>query len=144
MKKFFSAILFTFLAFNLIAQTSDVSTSPVSAIVEEMPQFPGGDAALNKFLSDSIRYPKLARESNIEGLVVVQFIVDADGKITNVHTLRDLGGGCGEEAIRVVLSMPQWRPGKQNGKPVAVQFNLPIHFALGNDSPAKKKSGKTN
>ena len=102
----------------------------IFTIVEQKPAFEGGDAALVKYLSQNLQYPRLALENDISGTVVVQFVVNTDGSIVNMNILRDIGGGCGEEALRVVRGMPKWQPGKQRGKPVRVQFNLPIKFQL--------------
>ena len=99
-------------------------------IVEQMPDFPGGTEDLMKFLRNNIQYPQMARETNIQGKVIIQFVVNKDGKISNVKVLRGIGGGCDEEAIRVVKSMPTWKPGKQNGVTVPVYFQLPISFTL--------------
>ena len=99
-------------------------------VVEQMPEFPGGDQNMRKFLSNNIRYPMIARESGIHGTVYVTFVVNASGQISDVKLLRGIGGGCDEEAVRVVKSMPPWIPGRQTGKPVPVQFNLPIVFSL--------------
>jgi len=103
---------------------------PIFTIVEEMPSFPGGDEPRVKFLRDNIVYPQMAKENNIQGTVYVSFVVDSKGKVTDVRLLRGIGGGCDEEAIRVVKLMPPWNPGKQNGKSVRVQFNMPIRFTL--------------
>jgi TonB family protein len=102
----------------------------VFTIVEEMPSFPGGEIARNKFLSENIVYPQLATESGIQGTVYVSFIVDSKGNITDLKILRGIGSGCDEEAIRVVKLMPLWKPGRQNGKFVSVLFNMPIYFTL--------------
>lgn len=99
-------------------------------VVEEYPEFPGGMEALMDFLSKNIKYPEAAKEQGIEGRVFVTFVVEKDGSVNNVKVLRDIGGGCGEEAARVVKMMPKWKPGKQNGKVVRTQFNLPIQFRL--------------
>lgn len=104
--------------------------SEVFVVVEEMPSFPGGDARLLAFLYGELRYPSLALESKIEGLVVVQFIIDENGNITQPTVTRGIGGGCDEEALRVVKSMPAWKPGKQRGRPVKVRYNLPVRFQL--------------
>ena len=77
-----------------------------------------------------MRYPAMARESNIQGRVYVSFIVEKDGSVSNIQLLRGIGGGCDEEAIRVVGAMPQWQPGRQNGRAVRVAYNLPIRFSL--------------
>lgn len=99
-------------------------------VVESMPEFPGGEAALYKFLGENIKYPQMAKESGIQGRVFVTFVVERNGKVTDVRVLRGIGGGCDEEAIRVVGNMPAWTPGKQRGKSVRVQYNLPVKFTL--------------
>lgn len=99
-------------------------------VVEQMPAFPGGQGALMKYLAEHIKYPELAKESGIQGRVFINFVVEPDGRIDHVKVLRGIGGGCDEEAVRVVKSMPRWVPGKQRGKPVRVSFNLPVKFAL--------------
>jgi len=104
--------------------------SAVFVVVEEMPQFPGGSEAMMKFLIENIKYPEQARKDSIQGRVFLNFIVEADGKISNAKVIRGIGGGCDEEAVRVVSMMPAWTPGKQRGQNVRVSFNLPIMFAL--------------
>jgi protein TonB len=102
----------------------------IFTIVQDMPSFPGGDQAMLSYLGKNIKYPTLAKESGIQGTVYVTFVVEKDGSVSNVKVLRGIGGGCDEEAIRVVKSMPKWTPGKQRGKPVKVQYNLPCRFVL--------------
>ncbi|MBP5526852.1 MAG: energy transducer TonB [Bacteroidales bacterium] len=102
----------------------------IFTVVENDPEFPGGMEALYKYLRENIKYPQLARDNNITGKVYVTFVVERDGSIANPRVLKDIGGGCGAEAIRVVKSMPKWTPGKQRGKSVRVQFNLPVSFNL--------------
>lgn len=102
----------------------------VFLVVEEDPEFPGGLDALSKFIADNIKYPQLAKENNITGKVFVSFVVEKDGRVGQVKILRDIGGGCGNEAVRVVKMMPRWKPGKQRGKAVRTQFNLPVNFDL--------------
>ena len=102
----------------------------VVTFVENMPDFPGGEAARQKYLQDNITYPSIARESGIEGTVYVQFIVERNGKITNIQLKHGIGGGCDEEALKVVKMMPNWNPGRQNGQTARVQFVLPIKFSL--------------
>ena len=99
-------------------------------IVEQMPQFPGGEEALFAYLNKNIKYPAMAKENHITGTVYISFVVRSDGKISDVKVLRGISGGCNEEAIRVVSSMPEWKPGKQAGKSVPVSYNLPISFKL--------------
>lgn len=102
----------------------------IFTVVEKMPEFPGGEKALMDFLAKNIRYPETAKDLGIQGTVYISFIVDTYGNITNVEVLRGIGGGCDEEAARVVGKMPRWSPGKQGGRPVKVQYRLPIRFAL--------------
>lgn len=102
----------------------------IFVFVEEQPSFPGGDEELYKFLAENIQYPALARENNVEGKVFVQFVVEKNGSITQVKLVKDIGSGCGQEAMRVVKSMPKWKPGKQRGTAVRSQFTLPIRFKL--------------
>ncbi len=103
---------------------------PPIAIVQIMPQFPGGDQEMYKYLRDHLHYPEDAKSMGISGVVYLTFVVEKNGSISNLSVLRGIGGGCDEEASRVVSSMPQWNPGKQNGMAVRVQFNLPIKFTL--------------
>lgn len=98
--------------------------------VEQMPQFGSGDKELMEYLAKNIKYPAIARENGIQGTVVVQFVVDKDGSITQPQVVRGIGGGCDEEALRVVKGMPKWQPGKQQGREVKVKFTLPIRFRL--------------
>ena len=106
-----------------------ISDEPfMGVLVEHDPEFPGGIEALYKFIEDNMRYPPMAAENAIGGRVYVQFEVDTDGTVQYPYLLRDIGGGCGAEAIRIVKSMPKWKPGKQNGKPMRVQYNLPVVF----------------
>jgi protein TonB len=98
---------------------------------EVQPSYPGGPQAMMKYLANNIRYPSLARENNLEGKVVVKFTVDRDGSIKDPVVLKDgVGGGCADEAIRVIKSMPKWTPGLQRGNPVKVYFTLPVSFKL--------------
>src|SRR5690554_1807638 len=108
----------------------EVEEEPIFTIVEEMPSFPGGEAAMIKYLAQNTRYPPMAKEAGIEGTVYVTFVVNENGEVSDVRVLRSIGGGTDEEAIRVVQNMPRWTPGKQRGKPVRVQYNLPIRFTL--------------
>jgi protein TonB len=102
----------------------------VFTYVEQMPQFPDGEAAMFKYIREHIKYPAIARENTIEGRVVLTFEVSKDGDIQKVTVIRGIGGGCNEEAVRVIKSMPKWKPGKQDGRPVKVLFTLPIQFKL--------------
>lgn len=99
-------------------------------VVEDPPEFPGGEEELFKYLGKSIQYPPMAKDAGVSGVVYVTFVVNEDGSISDVEVLRGIGAGCDKEAIRVVENMPKWKPGKQRGKSVKVQFNLPIRFTL--------------
>ena len=114
----------------VIEEEEDETETQIFTVVENDPEFPGGMEALYKYLAQNMKYPQLARDNGITGKVYVTFVVEKDGSIANPKVLRDIGGGCGQEAIRVVKSMPKWTPGKQRGKPVRVQFNLPVNFSL--------------
>jgi len=100
----------------------------IFTIVEVMPKFGRGESDLIKYLQESIRYPKAAKDQGISGIVYVTFVVDKDGQVQNVRILRGIGGGCDKEALRVVKAMPKWTPGQQRGKLISVQYNLPIRF----------------
>ena len=100
-------------------------------VVEQMPRFPGGEEARIRYLNGNLNYPLTARENGIQGKVYVTFVIEADGSVSNVNVLRGIGGGCDEEAAQLISNMPTWEPGKQRGKPVRVQFNMPILFRIG-------------
>lgn len=104
--------------------------SEVFIIVEDMPEFPGGEAALRKWIFDHVKYPPIAAENGIQGKVYVQFVVDKDGTITNAKVARPVDPALDQEALRVVNMLPKWKPGKQRGKPVRVSYTVPINFQL--------------
>ena len=108
----------------------NTNTDEVFTVVEQMPEFPGGETAMNDFLDKNLNYPSMAKEQGIQGKVWIGFIVDKFGNVSNVEVLRGIGGGCDEEAARVVSIMPRWNPGKQSGRPVVVKFRFPINFTL--------------
>jgi protein TonB len=96
-----------------------------------MPEFPGGgEGALIAYIAKNTKYPPMARENNIEGTVFISFVVEKDGSVSDVKILRGIGGGCDEEAKRVIKNLPNFAPGRQNGRPVRVQFNVPVKFKL--------------
>ena len=99
-------------------------------VVEQMPSFPGGQAALMNYLNSNIKYPVIAEENGIQGRVVVQFVVGKDGSISNVHVVKSVDPSLDKEAVRVVKNMPKWIPGKQNGQSVTVRYTLPVTFRL--------------
>jgi protein TonB len=98
--------------------------------IQKPPSFPGGEAELMKFLAKNIEYPSLAKENNIQGVVALTFVVGKDGSVSDVQIVKDIGGGCGKEAVRVVKTMPKWSAGEANGNPVKVRFTLPVRFRL--------------
>ena len=103
----------------------------VFVVVENMPEFPGGQAELMKFLSQNVKYPALAQENGIQGRVVCQFVVERDGSIANVEVVRSSqDNSLDREAVRVIKSMPKWTPGRQRGKPVRVKYTVPVNFKL--------------
>ncbi len=114
---------------EVIAEPEPEEEKPYEA-VEQMPQFPGGDAELMKFIYDNLRYPAVAQENGIQGRVILRFVVSKTGSIENVQVLRSPDPSLEKEAIRVVKSMPNWIPGKQNGNNVPVYFTLPVTFKL--------------
>lgn len=99
-------------------------------IVEEMPEFPGGELALRTFIAKAIKYPVVAQENGIQGKVYVSFVVGKDGRVSNARVIRSIDPALDEEALRVVNSLPIWKPGRQQGKPVRVAFSVPISFVL--------------
>ncbi|HRD53767.1 MAG TPA: energy transducer TonB [Flavobacteriales bacterium] len=127
---------------TLFAQTGTITEEPIRVgaeardsnapytIVEEMPSFPGGQEAMMRYLSANLQFPKEAQEKGVQGAVFINFVVERDGSINEVKVLRGIDNACEAEAIRVVQGMPKWAPGKQRGKEVRVQYNLPIRFKL--------------
>ena len=105
-------------------------TEEIFVVVEENPEFPGGNSAMMKFLSDNIKYPVIAQENGISGRVITTFVVERDGSITDVQVVRGVDPSLDKEAIRVIQTMPKWKPGKQRGSTVRVRFTLPVVFRL--------------
>ena len=133
---------------NLFEQLFDLATSyedTVYQIVEQMPQYTGGEEAMMKYVAENIKYPQAAKDKNISGRVFVSFVIEKDGSVSNVKVVRGIGGGCDEEAARVIKEMPKWKPGMQKGKPVRVNYMMPIFFKLDDGQPAKSvKKEKAN
>lgn len=111
-------------------KVEEVKEAEIFIVVEVEPEFPGGEEARMKFLRDNVVYPKIARETGVEGTVLVSFVVEPDGRITNVEILRGRAPSLDDEAIRVAKMMPKWKPGKQRGRTVRVKYNMPIRFTL--------------
>jgi periplasmic protein TonB len=117
---------------EVVEETNQVveEEAPAFIVVEEMPIFPGGDAAMMKYIADNIKYPQICKENNISGKVFVNFIINEQGKVDKVKVVRGVDPYLDKEAIRVIESLPDWTPGRQRGKAVRVQFTIPISFAL--------------
>jgi periplasmic protein TonB len=109
-----------------IAGDSDIPLT----VVDQMPQFPGGEREMMRFIKNNLRYPLSAQENNIQGTVILNFVVDREGKITNLKVVKGIGFGCDEESIKVMQKMPLWNPGRQRGQTVLVSFTMPIRFVL--------------
>ena len=122
----------------------EVKDEPIFQVVEEMPEFPGGLAEAMKFLAKNINYPVAAQQAKIEGRVIVQFVVEKDGSVSDVKVMRGVNSELDAEAIRVVSMMPKWIPGKQRGKAVAVKYTMPIMFRLQTPEPKKEEAFQIN
>jgi periplasmic protein TonB len=117
-------------AVPVIQEEKEAEVEEVFVIVEDMPEFPGGELALRKWIASNIKYPVIAAENGIQGKVYVQFVVDKDGKVTNARIARGIDASLDQEALRVVNNLPRWKPGMQRGKPVRVSYTVPINFQL--------------
>ena len=111
-------------------KTSETKDAGGAAQLEQMPQFPGGEQELKKFIDQNLRYPEKARNEDIQGKVWLSFVIEKDGSISTIKVVRDIGGGCAEEAVRLLKAMPKWIPGKRDGVLVKVMYNLPFTFKL--------------
>jgi protein TonB len=129
------ALLVMVFAFSLNVNAQEKKTENsdvVFTVVENEAEFPGGVEAMNRFMAENIKYPTLAKQKNIEGKVIISFIVEKNGTLSDIRTIKDIGEGCGDEGVRIVKLMPKWKPAKQKGQPVRQQFLLPISFVLTN------------
>lgn len=125
------ALMMLVLLFSFMTSTAQTKKNDmVFDVVEVMPQYPGGQIAMLKYLMENIKYPEQAMKEGIQGRVTVRFIVEKDGSISDVRPILSVHPLLNKEAVRVVESMPKWTPGKQNGKPVRVRFNVPVMFKL--------------
>ena len=142
MKKVYLSILIVLMALNIYAQkdsSQGLSTDQqVFNFVEQSPEFPGGEQALIQFLQQNITYPDMERDSDIQGKVLVRFVVLEDGSVSNVVVVKSVSPGLDNEAVRVVKLLPKFKPGYQQGKPVKVYYNLPIVFKLRDNDESKK------
>lgn len=132
----FLLILMPFLVFSLSLKAQDsthVYSVPKDSIVEnpdQMPEYPGGYKAMEKYLSKHVKYPKEALKNRIQGTVFYRFVVLPDGKLAHITILKDIGGGCGEAGVEVIKGMPLWHPGMLKGKPVPVKVAIPLKFIV--------------
>ena len=125
------ALMMLVLLFSFMTSTAQTKKNDMLfSVVEVMPQYPGGQIAMLKYLMENIKYPEQAMKKGIQGRVAVSFIVEKDGSISDVKPVLSVHPLLNKEAVRVVKSMPKWSPGKHNGKPVRVRFNLPVMFKL--------------
>jgi TonB family protein len=138
------SISYSVLKAQVTEQSPAKNNDGTYTIAEVMPQFAGGESAMTDFLDKNLHYPKLAMEQGIQGKVWIGFVVDSAGNVKNVEILRGIGGGCDEEAKRVIEIMPSWIPGTQDGKPVTVKFRFPINFTLVDNNTDKKNKKKKN
>jgi protein TonB len=113
-----------------VKQVVEENPNQIFTAVEKQPSFPGGDAKFGAYLGKAIRYPAIARENNVTGRVILTFVVERDGSLTDIKVVRGIGSGCDEEAVRALKASPKWTPGIQNGKPVRVQYSVPVAFSL--------------
>jgi len=114
----------------VVSEAPVVEQPKIFTFVEQNPQFPGGDGELMKFLQKNIQYPQMERDNDIQGKVLLRFVVMEDGSVADVQVVRAVSPGLDKEAVRVVKMLPKFTPGKQQGKPVRVYFNLPVVFRL--------------
>lgn len=134
MKKLIVMLVLAVLCSGYAMAQTVVEDDAIFVVAENAPEFPGGEDSLYAYIARNIKYPEAAKKEKIEGRVFVTFVIEKDGQVSSAKILRDIGGGCGEEAIRVVKNMPKWKPGTQRGNPVRFQFNLPVSFGLGKDA----------
>lgn len=113
-----------------MAEEEEEEEETIFMIVENMPEFPGGDLALRKYIAENVKYPEIAKENGLSGKVFVQFVINQRGEVENVKIARGVDPALDKEAIRVVQNLPKWKPGSQRGKPVKVSYTVPINFQL--------------
>lgn len=135
MNKLAKSLLVVALLFGGAVSAQEAKTAPQRqvenvATVEQSPSFPGGYQAMSDFIGKNLKYPEQATKNGVQGKVLVSFVVETDGSITDVKVIRGIGSGCDEEAVRVVKAMPKWQPAMKEGKAVAMQFYIPFSFVL--------------
>lgn len=126
----FIALMFLVAGFSTQAQEQQKKQGDVYMIVDQMPEYPGGEAALKKLLVENIKYPDQAKKDGVQGKVYVSFVVDENGSVQDAKVIRGVNSELDAEALRVVKLLEKWTPGKEKGKAVKVQFTVPINFAL--------------
>lgn len=127
------ALLFTYVMVNAQSNTGSkekTSNEKIYDVVEMPPSFPGGQAALLAWIASHVNYPQKAMESRIEGRIIIGFVIECDGSVSQAKIIRSVDPLLDDEAIRVVMGMPKWTPGRQNGKNVRVKYNVPVNFRL--------------
>ena len=138
----FSGVLLTCMCLTLIATAQDMAKSKAPAVFIYVDQMPSPTFDMAEYLGNTIHYPDSARYHNTEGRVIIKFVVNEDGRISDCNALTHFGDGLEEEALRAVRNMPKWVPGKQEGKAVKVYFTQPIRFKLEDDVPAPAEINK--
>jgi len=115
---------------NAMTGSGDAQATGLVSVIDVYPKYPGGDEARFWFLRKNVRYPESALKSSVQGVVIVVFIIETDGSLSNIEVTKSIGGGCDEEAVRVVKLMPRWEPAKRNGKAVRIVVRMPIVFKM--------------
>lgn len=115
---------------QIVTEEKEKVEEEIFIVVENMPEFPGGELALRRYINTAIKYPGIAQENGIQGKVLVNFVVDKDGTVSNAKIFRGVDPSIDKEALRVIMSLPKWKPGMQRGKAVRVSFTVPINFQL--------------
>ncbi len=116
--------------YDVVEVEPEPEEEEIFMVVEDQPEFPGGTAALLEYLRKNIKYPAICRENNIQGRVLVTFIVNKDGAIVEPEVVKSVNPSLDKEALRVISTMPNWKPGSQRGKPVRVKYTVPVNFRL--------------
>jgi protein TonB len=116
--------------YDFVVVEPEPEPDEIFLVVEDQPEFPGGTAALMEYLRKNIKYPAICRENNIQGKVIVTFVVNKDGSIVDIEVIKSVNPSLDKEAIRVISQMPNWKPGAQRGKPVRVKYSVPVNFRL--------------
>ena len=140
MKKWIALFVMFFIAETIVfAQVDTVDDPLIFTPVDVDAEFPGGIEGLIMFVCMNVEYPEQARTAEVEGTVYASFCIDKDGSVSNITILKDIGYGCGDEVVKMLKSMPQWKPAKIRGKNVRSEFNLPVTFTLSDDENMEPK-----